>query len=62
MFLLFFITQWDLVCESNSKRQLSKSLVLVGKMVGSAIFGQLADVIGRKPMFLFGIVMQVSHV
>ena len=50
------------MCERNSKRQLSKSLVLVGKMVGSAIFGQLADVVGRKTMFLLGIVMQVRYI
>ncbi|XP_072019016.1 organic cation transporter protein-like [Amphiura filiformis] len=54
------VTDFDLVCDRNSKRHLSKSLVLVGKMVGSAIFGQLADIVGRKPMLLLGIIMQVS--
>ncbi|XP_072019616.1 organic cation transporter protein-like [Amphiura filiformis] len=54
------VTDFDLVCGQNSKRQLSKSLALAGKMVGSATFGYLADIVGRKPMFLFGIIMQVS--
>ena len=48
------------MCENDAQRQLSKSLVLAGKMVGSMICGQLADVVGRKKAFTLAILLMVG--
>ena len=55
------VRQWDLVCPNNAQRQLSKTLVLVGKMVGSIICGQVADFVGRKKAFTLAILIMVSQ-
>ena len=52
--------KWDIVCDNGAQRQLSKSLVLAGKMVGSMICGQLADVVGRKKAFTLAILLMVG--
>ncbi|XP_022095364.1 organic cation transporter protein-like [Acanthaster planci] len=54
------VTEWDLVCEDNALRQLSKTLVLVGKLFGSLLFGQLADTFGRKKSFTLAILLMVA--
>ncbi|XP_033635850.1 organic cation transporter protein-like isoform X2 [Asterias rubens] len=54
------VSEWDLVCENKVKRQLSKTLVLIGKMTGSLIFGQFADFAGRKKSFTLAILLMVA--
>ncbi|XP_077977695.1 organic cation transporter protein-like [Glandiceps talaboti] len=49
------VQEFDLVCDKDWLKQLSKSIILVGKLVGSLIFGQLSDRFGRKPVFIAAI-------
>ncbi|XP_071956982.1 organic cation transporter protein-like [Antedon mediterranea] len=47
------IQDFDLVCDDGSKASLSQSIYFAGVLVGSFVFGSLADIIGRKKtMFL----------
>ncbi|XP_071800949.1 organic cation transporter protein-like [Asterias amurensis] len=54
------VTEFNLVCENDAQRQLSKSLVLAGKMVGSMVCGQLADFAGRKKAFTLPLLIMVG--
>uniref|UniRef100_A0A8D0NN70 Major facilitator superfamily (MFS) profile domain-containing protein n=1 Tax=Sus scrofa TaxID=9823 RepID=A0A8D0NN70_PIG len=40
--------QWDLVCEARTLRDLAQSIYMTGVLVGAAVFGSLADRLGRK--------------
>nr|XP_020020363.1 solute carrier family 22 member 20 [Castor canadensis] len=42
------VTEWDLVCEARTLRDLAQSLYMAGVLVGAAVFGSLADRLGRK--------------
>ncbi|XP_006825551.1 organic cation transporter protein-like [Saccoglossus kowalevskii] len=46
------VTEFDLVCGKDFMKQLSKSVSASGELIGSLIFGQVADVYGRKPTVL----------
>ncbi|XP_071956984.1 organic cation transporter protein-like [Antedon mediterranea] len=47
------IQDFDLVCDDGYKASLSQSIYFAGVLVGSFVFGSLADIIGRKKtMFL----------
>ncbi|XP_071955247.1 organic cation transporter protein-like [Antedon mediterranea] len=54
------VTQWDLVCDKNWMRQLGKSIVLLGKVFGAFIFGQLSDLFGRKKILLVALMLQIA--
>ncbi|TFK12202.1 myosin-15 [Platysternon megacephalum] len=47
------ITEWDLVCESRTLQQMAQSLYMAGVLVGSAVFGCLADRFGRKALLIW---------
>ncbi|XP_077865179.1 organic cation transporter protein-like [Saccoglossus kowalevskii] len=51
------VYEFDLVCEKDWMKQLSKSMVGAGQLFGALIFGQLADIYGRKPLFLIGLML-----
>lgn len=51
------VTQFDLVCESDWLRSTSKTLYFFGRLVGAVGFGQLSDLMGRKPTLLICLVM-----
>nr|XP_004656716.2 solute carrier family 22 member 20 [Jaculus jaculus] len=42
------VMEWDLVCEARALNDLAQSLYMAGVLVGAAIFGSLADRLGRK--------------
>ncbi|XP_049993908.1 solute carrier family 22 member 20 [Alexandromys fortis] len=42
------VMEWDLVCESRTLRDLAQSIYMSGVLVGAALFGGLADRLGRK--------------
>ncbi|XP_043826811.1 steroid transmembrane transporter SLC22A24-like [Dromiciops gliroides] len=46
------VTEWDLVCDSQTLKPLSQSLLLAGILVGYLIWGYLSDRFGRKRMLL----------
>lgn len=45
-------SEWDLVCDNLWQNQMPSSALFVGKMVGGAVLGSMADQWGRKPVFL----------
>ncbi|XP_014275934.1 organic cation transporter protein isoform X1 [Halyomorpha halys] len=53
------LTEWDLVCEHAWLKATSDALLMIGVMLGSIIFGDLSDRVGRKPIFFLSLVMQV---
>ncbi|XP_033124209.1 organic cation transporter protein-like [Anneissia japonica] len=53
------VTDWNLVCDKNWMRQLGKSIVLLGKLIGSFVFGQLSDKFGRKKILMIALIIQV---
>uniref|UniRef100_F6VCZ9 Major facilitator superfamily (MFS) profile domain-containing protein n=1 Tax=Monodelphis domestica TaxID=13616 RepID=F6VCZ9_MONDO len=42
------VTEWDLVCDSRSMRDLAQTLYMAGVLLGAAVFGGVADRWGRK--------------
>nr|XP_006825793.1 PREDICTED: solute carrier family 22 member 4-like [Saccoglossus kowalevskii] len=53
------VHEYDLVCEKDWMKQLSKSIVPLGNLVGGIIFGQLADIFGRKPLFIIAMMSSI---
>ncbi|XP_045412008.1 solute carrier family 22 member 20 [Lemur catta] len=48
IFLSTIVMEWDLVCEARTLRDLAQSLYMAGVLAGAAVFGSLADRLGRK--------------
>jgi len=52
-------TQWDLVCSHKALPAISQSIFMAGLMVGSLLFGALADGIGRRRTQMICVVVNV---
>lgn len=53
------VTEWALICKRAYMRATSEALFMIGVLVGSIVFGQMSDNIGRKPVFFASLVLQV---
>jgi MFS family permease len=53
MMVLFYLFQWDLVCDRSSLASLSKSVVFAGYLIGVLFGGILSDKFGRRPIVYF---------
>ncbi|XP_003468271.1 solute carrier family 22 member 20 [Cavia porcellus] len=42
------VMEWDLVCEARTLRDLAQSIYMAGVLLGAAVFGSLADRLGRR--------------
>ncbi|CAH1772272.1 unnamed protein product [Owenia fusiformis] len=54
------ISKYDLVCDNADKKSLLETLYIAGLLVGLLVFGQIADSIGRKPVLLVAILVEVA--
>eukprot|EP00099_Drosophila_melanogaster_P010148 NP_001262908.1 organic cation transporter, isoform B [Drosophila melanogaster] len=53
------VTEWNLVCSRSLLSATSDSLFMLGVLLGSLIFGQMSDKLGRKPTFFASLVLQL---
>ena len=54
------VTKWDLVCDQQYKVSLVISMFMIGLMVGSILWGWMADKFGRKNTLMFSIILSSS--
>ncbi|KAK7898614.1 hypothetical protein WMY93_019467 [Mugilogobius chulae] len=52
------VTEWDLVCESAHLNSIGSSIYMFGLLIGSLVFGSLADRYGRRLILLLSIALQ----
>lgn len=53
------VIEWNMVCNWAWLSATSDALFMVGVLLGSIIFGQMSDKMGRKPVFFASLVLQV---
>lgn len=53
------VTEWDLICSRSSLPSFTQSLFFLGAVVGSGVFGTLADRIGRKRTFFIAMILTI---
>ncbi|XP_032390876.1 solute carrier family 22 member 13 [Etheostoma spectabile] len=54
------VTEWDLVCNNAGLNSLSSSIYMFGLLVGSVLFGAMADRYGRRFILLLSIALQTG--
>ena len=54
--------QYDLTCASGEQIGNIGSSFFIGTFVGSFILPRAADIVGRKPMFILGLVLHIAVV
>ncbi|XP_078001452.1 organic cation transporter protein-like [Glandiceps talaboti] len=51
------VFEYDLVCDDDWMKQLSKSIVPLGNLIGVVTFGQISDIFGRRIVFITTLVL-----
>lgn len=55
-----FTTEFDLVCDKSTLASLAGSFFFFGSAISAFIVGTCADILGRKPIFLFTYIIAVA--
>lgn len=53
------VQSFDLVCDRAPLQASADSIMMVGVLIGSYVFGDLSDRFGRKPIFILSLTIQV---
>ncbi|XP_078516573.1 solute carrier family 22 member 6-A-like [Lissotriton helveticus] len=53
VFASTIITEWDLVCDRRTRRQMAQSIYMAGVLVGAIVFGGLSDRFGRRAILIW---------
>ncbi|XP_030074643.1 solute carrier family 22 member 20-like [Microcaecilia unicolor] len=53
LFSSTIITEWDLVCEQRRMKQMAQTIYMTGVLMGSIVFGGLADRFGRRALLIW---------
>ncbi|XP_048362898.1 solute carrier family 22 member 6-A-like [Sphaerodactylus townsendi] len=53
VFTSTIISEWDLVCDSRTLRQMAQSIYMAGVLIGSVLIGSLSDRFGRKALIVW---------
>ncbi|XP_048362937.1 solute carrier family 22 member 6-B-like [Sphaerodactylus townsendi] len=53
VFTSTIVTEWDLVCDFRTLKQMAQSVYMAGVLVGAIVFGGLSDKFGRKAMLIW---------
>ncbi|OCT73833.1 solute carrier family 22 member 13 [Xenopus laevis] len=54
------VTEFDLVCHRKEQTGISQSIFMSGLLIGALVFGPLGDRIGRRPVILMSMSMQLT--
>lgn len=53
------VKSFELVCDRSKLRASADSMMMVGTLIGSYLFGDMSDKFGRKPTFMAALLFQV---
>lgn len=53
------VIEWTMVCGRTWLRATADAFFMLGVLLGSIVFGQMSDKLGRKPVFFASLVLQV---